>query len=164
MEYWLEIPSFPGYSVSDFGRVRNDVTDRLLALRVNQRGIVYAGLSRGRLQHKRSVSVLVTSAFLPKPKLEAFDTPINLDGDRLNNHIDNLTLRPKWFAVKYFQQFYGDPRGFKRPIEEINTKEYFKTSWEAAIKYGLLDHDILMSVVNCSHVWPTYQTFQVVEK
>lgn len=161
MEEWRAIPSFPGYSVSTCGRVRNDKTGRVLALMRNSHGIVYVGLSKNRLQHKRSLDILVIEAFLPAPKLEAFDTPIHLDGDRTNNHIDNLTLRPRWFAVKYAQQFLTYPRGISRPIMEVNTGEHFKTSWEAATKYGLLDREILVATLNRTYVWPTFQVFQV---
>jgi hypothetical protein len=160
MEHWLNIHEFPGYSVSNTGYVRNDDTGRIMTVLVNQRGIAYVGLMKRGVQHKRSVAILVTSAYLPKPKLEAFDTPINLDGDRLNNHIDNLTIRPRWFATKYFQQFNTPPQGIATPIEEVQTGERFENSWEAATKFGLLDKDILMAVMNETYVWPTFQYFR----
>jgi len=37
---WREIEDFPGYSVSNFGRVRNDLNDRILTLQRNQHGVV----------------------------------------------------------------------------------------------------------------------------
>ncbi len=162
MENWHAIPSFSGYSVSDNGRVRSDHTGRIITLVLNNRGIVMVGLYKNGLQYKRSVSVLVIETFMEKPTLDAFDTPINLDGDRTNNCIDNLTWRPRWFAIKYFQQFRRPPEGFAKPIIETKTGEYFKTSWEAATKYGLLDREILLAVLNRTYVWPTFQIFRVV--
>lgn len=161
MDEWREIRFFPGYSVSMFGQVRNDDTGRNLTLMINQRGIVNVGLTRSRVQHRRAVSVLVADAFVPRPIRETFDTPINLNGDRFNNTVSNLLWRPRWFAIKYFQQFKNNVRGFLVPVEETNTGEQFPTSWEAALKYGLLDREILISTIARTYVWPTYQKFKV---
>jgi len=162
MDDWSEIRFFPGYSVSTEGKVRNDDTGRLMKLFVNPHGIQFVGLVRSRVQYKKAVSLLVANAFIPRPIREAFDTPINLDGDRLNNAVPNLTWRPRWFAIKYVQQFKRDIRGFTVPVEEVRTGEQFPTSWEAAIKYGLLDREILLATLARTHVWPTYQRFRVI--
>jgi hypothetical protein len=114
MEDWRDIRFFPGYSVSTIGRVRNDDTGRMMTLMVNQSGVVNVGLTRSREQHRRAVALLVADAFIPRPIREAFDTPINLNGDRMNNTIDNLVWRPRWFAIKYIQQFKNNVRGFRR--------------------------------------------------
>lgn len=162
MEVWRQIPEFPNYSVGDEGHVRNDATGRFLAKLVNQYGVVNVGLCRNGNQYKRSLPLLVAKAFIPKlAQHSEFDTPINLDGDRLNNRVTNLMWRPYWFAVKYAQQFHNGERGFDVPIEDVMTGEQFKTSWEAAIKYGLLDREILIATLNRTYVWPTYQKFRV---
>lgn len=160
MERWSVIPDFPDYSVSSLGRVRNDATGRVMALNVNQRGIVIVGMMRGDRQHKRSVPLLVAHAFLPSPPSDAFDTPINLDGDRHNNEAENLAWRPRWFAIKYAQQFHRGDTGIETPIMEIKTRERFDNSWQAATKYGLLDKEIQVATFNRTYVWPTYQEFR----
>jgi hypothetical protein len=165
MEQWCVISPFPMYSVSTYGRIRNDKTDRVLALMVNHEGVVHVGLRRNNTQYKRSVTVLVAKAFVPRPANENFDTPINLDGDRTNNHISNILWRPRWFAVDYFRQFLpGAPRGFMCPVEDMKTKERFETSFDAAVKYGLLDREILLATLNRTFVWPTYQMFRPLEE
>jgi hypothetical protein len=161
MEDWRDIRFFPGYSVSTIGRVRNDDTGRMMTLMVNQSGVVNVGLTRSREQHRRAVALLVADAFIPRPIREAFDTPINLNGDRMNNTIDNLVWRPRWFAIKYIQQFKNNVRGFRVPVEEVRSGEQFPTSWEAAIKYGLLDREILIATVARTFVFPTNQKFRV---
>lgn len=165
-EEWREIFSFPGYSVSDAGRIRNDETDRILSLLRNQHGVVHVGLYRSSVQHKRSVIRIVADAFLPPYPNRThghvtFDTPINLDGDRCNNSVFNLLWRPRWFAIKYYQQFHNDRRGFQVPVVETQSDEWFPTSWHAATKYGLLDREILIATLNRTYVFPTYQTFRV---
>lgn len=160
-EVWRIIPEFPQYSVSTHGRVRNNKTDYKLAQLRNQAGVINVGLMRDLVQHKRSVAVLVASAFVPNDK-RYFDAPINLDGDRYNNHVANLVWRPRWFAVKYFQQFHNNLRGFRVPVVEVNSGEEFETSWVAAVKYGLIDRDILIATANRTYVWPSYQVYRVI--
>lgn len=163
MEVWRFIDEFPGYSVSDGGRVRNDETGYILSLLINQRGIVNVGLTRDRVQYKRSVSLLVSEAFLPVHPLDSFDTPINLDGDRRNNHASNLMWRPRWFATEYFKQFFNPTPHLTRPIEDQRTGEVYKDSWDASVTWGLLDRDVYIRTLNRTYVWPTYQTFRIVD-
>jgi hypothetical protein len=160
-EEWREIIQFPKYSVSNTGLVRNDVTGSELTRHVNQRGIANVSLSRNKTQYKRSLAVLVANAFITTARPLAFDTPINRNGDRLDNRVDNLLWRPRWHAVDYFRQFIDRPRSIDRPIVETKTGEVFKSSWEAAIHYGLLDTDIVAGIVNSTYVRPTFQVFRL---
>jgi hypothetical protein len=161
-EVWQPIPEFLGYEVSDQGRVMNASTGRFMALLRNQYGNVNVGLSKGKMQYKRSVALLVCEAFNPKnPMHRSFDTPIHLNGDLSDNRAVNLMWRPRWFAMKYIKQFEKGPSGFRTPIQDIASKEIFPTSWEAALTYGLLDNEILVATLNRTYVWPTYQTFHV---
>ena len=116
------------------------------------------------IQFKRGVALLVAKAFLEPPALETFDTPINLDGDRYNNCVENLTWRPRWFAVKYHQQFDGHTPKFNCQIQEIHTGFRFANSMVAATMFGLLDEEIYQATLNRTYVWPTYQEFRVVQK
>ena len=160
-----EVESFPGYMVGEDGCVCNYESGRSLAIMRNKEGVHNVGMSRDNKQYKRSITVLVANTFLERHKYEAFDTPINLDGDRSNNHVDNLMWRPRWFAVKYHQQFHDDVTpGYNGPMIETQSGERFENSWEAAIKYGLLDQEIITATMNRTYVWPTYQTFQVLEE
>lgn len=160
-EAWHPIDKFPEYSVSDQGRIRSEKTGRILSLNENQYGVVQVGLMRDGVQYHRSVPLLVAKAFLP-PVHEAFDTPINLDGDRHNNRLENLLWRPRWFAIRYNQQFrrpYETP--IRRRILDITTGEVSENSLECAKRYGLLEQDLVLSILNRTYVWPTYQQFQI---
>lgn len=160
---WAQIEGFPDYSVSDQGEVRHEANQRLLKITMNQYFVPYVGLVRDFEQKKRSVARLVANAFLPRD-LEAFDTPINLDGDRLNCALWNLMWRPRWFAIRYNQQF-RDPykNRVNRPLRAVDFTEVHSSSIEAAMRYGLLERDIVLSLHNGTWVWPTYQTFELVE-
>ena len=158
---WRKIYNFPEYSVSDTGFVRNDENGRQMTMLVNQAGVVNVGLTKNRTQYKRAVALLVAKAFLTVARYDSFDTPINLDGDRYNNWVGNLALRPRWFATKYFQQFHVE-RNDVYPIEDVDTHERFESTWEAATKLGLLQSDIIISVHTGRRVWPSNQRFRPV--
>src|SRR4051794_2006535 len=138
MEIWREIPDFPGYSVSNMGRVRNDDTRRIMALSRNQYGILYVGLTYGREQFKRSVAVLVADHFLPTFESDAFDTPIHLNGDRSDCRAENLMWRPRDFAIRFHKQFRNDRILVKKTIEDLKTGERFRNSMAVAQRFGLL--------------------------
>lgn len=160
IESWAQIEEFPDYSVSTLGHVRNDVTGRMMALTRNQQNILHVGLTVGREQHRRSVVRLVALAFLEPSGNENFDTPIHLDGDHSNCSVDNLMWRPRWFAIKYHMQFKpGGAQPTLVPIVDINTGEKFANSMEACVEYGLLNEEVVLSLINGSFTWPTYQYF-----
>jgi hypothetical protein len=156
---WRAIEQFPGYSVSSSGYVRNDRTGYNLSRLVNQRGILYVGITVGREQVNRSVPRLVAETFLEPPSLESFTTPIQLNGEKADCRVSNLMWRPLWFARKYIQQFRQEKVDTRNPIIDVQTEEYFASCFDAAIKFGLLDRDIVIAIFNRTEVWPTYQRF-----
>jgi len=160
---WRPVEGFPGYSVNPLGKVMRDATGRILIPRYNQYGVPYVGLMREWQQCIRSLPRLVARAFLPPPS-NFFDTPIQIDGDPTNCQADNLMWRPRWYAVRYKQQFeerYDNP--LEVPIHAINEREQFDNSFEAACRYGLLEREVVLSVLNRTPAWPTYQYFELVE-
>ena len=156
---WKAIPNFPGYVVSDEGTVENVVSGDELALNMNQYDVVYVALWYEGQQHMRSVPLLVANAFISKP-YPAFDTPINVDGNRWNNFVYNLLWRPRSFAVKYNRQFKESYHGhISYPIQDLATGDLWPNSLECARAYGLLEEDIVESIMNRTYAWPTYQQF-----
>jgi hypothetical protein len=118
---------------------------------------------RDGIQFHRSVPLLVAKAFLD-PESEPFDTPINLDGDRHNNRVENLVWRPRWFAIKYNRQFrYPYENPIHARIIDLKTRELSENSFECACRYGLLEQDLVLSILNRTYVWPTYQEFGILE-
>ena len=159
---WRPVEGFPGYSINPLGQVVRDSTGRLLVPRYNQYGVPYVGLMREWQQCSRSLPKLVARAFLPKPS-EIFDTPIQLDGDPANCRADNLMWRPRWYAVLYKRQFenrYDHP--INVPVHAIHEREKFSNSLEAACRYGLLEREVVLSILNRTPAWPTYQYFELV--
>lgn len=162
METWLDIFEFPGYSVSSFGRVRNDFTGRVLTMLRNQHGVAHVGLSKGGVQYKRGVARLVAERYLQHNTMDDFDTPIHLDGDRTNNEASNLAWRPKWFADTYARQWNVRGARVNRPIRDKDSGERYADSMDAARTHGLLERDILESVSTGVKVFPTLQRFETI--
>lgn len=159
---WVPVEGFPGYSVNSLGQVRKDSSGRCLVTRINQYGVPYVGLMRDWRQHIRSLPRLVALAFLPAPSA-TFDTPINLDGDRMNCRASNLMWRPRAYAVRYARQFeerYDNP--IEVPIRAVDTGEEYPDSFEAACQYGLLEREVVLSILNNTLAWPTYQRFELI--
>lgn len=163
MTEWRRIVEFPGYLVSDTGLVMNEISGEIMTRNRNTRGIATVGLTRDRVQYKRSVSVLVADAFILTARSLEFNTPIHLDGDKFNCHVDNLAWRPRWFALEYSQQFKKGPNGFACKIQEIRSEEIFENSWHASVKYGLLEREVVFSIMRQTYVIPTYQRFRLYE-
>lgn len=160
---WRPIEGFSGYSVNPLGQVRHDSNARVLQPRINQYGVPYVGLMREWRQCARSLPRLVANAFLSPPS-EIFDTPIQLDGDPLNCRVDNLMWRPRWYAIRYKWQFKERyPNAIDEPVHAIHENERFPDSFSAARRYGLLEEEVVQSIINRTPTWPTYQYFERVE-
>jgi hypothetical protein len=85
-EVWVKIIYNNLYSVSNFGRVRNDKTGRILSTRPDKKG--YA---RASLQGKEyKVHRLVAEHFIKNPDPEKFNQVNHIDCNKLNNYIENL--------------------------------------------------------------------------
>lgn len=163
-EEWVPLDSFPGYSVNPLGQVRKDSSGRILQPRINQYGVPYVGLMRDWRQCIRSLPRLIAMTYLQPPS-EIFDTPINLDGDRTNCEVDNLMWRPRWYAIYYVNQFkerYEHP--IDAPVRAVETEEVFPNSLAAACRYGLLEREVVLSVLNKTPTWPTYQMFELANR
>lgn len=163
MENWGTIEGFEGYSVSDLGRVRNDHTGRDLTILKNQYQNRYVGLNKDGVQHRRSLPLLVANAFVKHPQ-PSFKSLIHRDNNKQNNRADNLMWRPQWFAVKYWNQARRGKIGSDTPVVEIKNQEIYQDSWEASLAFGLLEMDLISSIINRTFTWPTFQEFRYLPK
>lgn len=159
-EEWVPLLGYPGYSISNLGRVRNDKRDRVLTIMKLQTNYVYVGLVKDGVQVNRSVAKMVSETFLPKPVTATFTTPIHFDGDLSNCRVDNLDWRPRWFAIKHARQFRMNIIVPPRPVLNINTEEDFRNCWMAVLQYGLLYIDLIKSIASQSKVFPTAHVYQ----
>lgn len=98
MEQWKVIIGFINYEVSNYGRVRNRKTGRILKTSLNDKGYVVVCLSKRGEQFLKKVHILVAEAFVDgycRDGIVQF-----IDGDRTNVYADNL----EWVARSELQQ------------------------------------------------------------
>lgn len=92
MEVYKPIKGFERYSVSNLGRVKNNVSGRVLSQRLATNGYLRVNLRTGKTAYEKptvmSVHRLVANAFLkPIPG----KTQVNhIDGNKQNNNVNNL--------------------------------------------------------------------------
>jgi hypothetical protein len=163
-EVWKEIDGFPRYSVSNLGRVMNIRTEKLVKPQLTPQGIVYVPLYGSDQGFTRSVKVLVAKAFLDINGFDpdVFDTPINKDGDKTNNRVDNLVWRPRWFAVKYSRQFLVHNVNVDvGPVYDLGTNTEYDNVYVVGVTFGLLFRDVYRSTYASTPVFPTEQVFRI---
>lgn len=159
IEEWVVIDDFPDYSVSTFGEVINNRTKKLLKPTRTSRGAYKVGLIKEGVQHTRTIKLLVAKTFV-YGETDIFDTPINLDGNHRNNHVDNIVWRPRWFAIKYTRQFKDNYVNVDRgPIKDLDSGTLYNNVYEASVDNGLLFKDVFSSCLSGDVVFPTWQAF-----
>jgi len=88
MEYWKPIKDYPHLFVSRTGRVWTTTYSRLLKPHKSNRGYLQVGLCKDKKIKPAHIHRLVAEAFIPNPdNLPQVD---HIDGDKLNNHVENL--------------------------------------------------------------------------
>jgi hypothetical protein len=88
MEEWQEIINFPNYSVSNFGNVKNNKTNKLMKINVKG-GYCHISLKNETSKKSFKIHRLVASAFIPNP--ENKPEVNHEDKNKLNNNVENLT-------------------------------------------------------------------------
>jgi hypothetical protein len=111
------IPGFPGYQVTDDGRVWSDRTSRWLKPSPNSHGYQVVGLQADGRQYTRGVHVLVALAFIgPRPGRLVV---CHGNGDRSDNRLVNLRYDTRSAnmkdAVRHGTCKGGPGRGRKGP-------------------------------------------------
>ena len=161
-EEWrsLESLGFPQYELSNYGQVKN-AYGKILKMSPNQEGIVRVGLMKAEEGRQVTCSaVRLVARMYVEGRSATFDTPIQLNGVRTDLRAENIMWRPRWFAIRYFQQFEdSEEPEYALTIYDVETSEQYANSREAAMKNGLLEEAVTKSVVNGSPCFPTWQRF-----
>lgn len=153
MERWREIDEFPTYEVSSEGRVANRSTGRILKMQKHPRtGLWMVPLQKGLKQYTRAVHKLVAEAHVyPGPE---GCVPFHIDGDRDNNHSENLEWKTlsaaRALALEAKRTTPRDPR----PVRLIEHNLEFANALTAARHVvGLERHILLAAQGGASYVY-----------
>lgn len=122
-EVWVDIIDFPGYQVSNTGKVRNIKDFRLLGQQLNKAGYYIVNLRKDLESYTCLVHRLVAIAFLPNPD----NLPIvnHKDENTINPNVENL----EWCTAEYNVN-YGTAR--ERAKETKLKNKLLNQSKEAA--------------------------------
>ena len=94
MEHYKQIKDYENYSISNYGRIRNDKTGRILKSGKGGRGYFQVVLHKNGIGKTQKIHRLVALAFIP-----------NMFGKRTINHIDgvktnNFAINLEWATDK----------------------------------------------------------------
>ena len=85
---WSKINGFPNYSVSNTGKIRNDLSGKIKSPIEGATGYLNIDLYSGGKRTKAKIHRLVGEAFIPNPDNKP---EVNhIDGDKHNNNVENL--------------------------------------------------------------------------
>jgi hypothetical protein len=103
MEQYKKIKDYPIYKISNYGRVRNIASGRVLIPKLGSHRYLNVNLRHNNKAKSFLVHQLVCEAFeLENPK--RYKTITHIDGNNENNHIDNLMYgrkqRTKVYEIK----------------------------------------------------------------
>ena len=119
MEIWKDVHGFVGlYKVSNCGRIKSIYRNEIFGKIKRQRGerilkqslrkrYYFVSLSKDGKKFNGVIHRLVAASFIPNPdNLPEID---HIDGDRTNNHADNL----RWVTAKENSNNYNAPNTYK---------------------------------------------------
>lgn len=96
---WKDIEGYSGFAISNDGQIRNNKTRRILKQTLNHNGYKTVAVrigGRGGKDVNFRIHVQVAKAFLPAPTDPLKNQVNHIDGDKTNNHVDNL----EWSTAK----------------------------------------------------------------
>ena len=142
MEKWVKISGYSQYSISNLGRVRNDITNTIKTNTIARRGntsyyvtrmINDEGIQKNELVHR-----LIAKAFIPNDDPHR-DCINHIDGNGLNNNLDNLEWCTK--AENNRHAYRTGLANTEKPVQSINIKtneiKSYKSARDASRKTGI---------------------------
>lgn len=145
LEVWKDIENYPNYQVSSFGNVkskpRKGTHGGILKQEVNKYGYCKVLLLNNNKRLSASVHRLVAQAFIPNPS--NLPQVNHIDGNKLNNHTDNLewctpkdNVRHRFEVLKqkHYRKYDIYDWNDKESIKEYH-KNYQKSNKEKIAKY-----------------------------
>lgn len=82
------------YAVSNTGKIKNKTTGLILKTRVDKCGYEDLNIGGRKKNFRGKIHRMVFSAFNPEIDITGYDIH-HIDGDKLNNHLDNLAMIKK---------------------------------------------------------------------
>lgn len=153
-EIWKDIKEYEGlYQISNTGKVRSFLTNKLLKLAINHKGYKVTYLYKNGKRKTISVHRLVAINFILNP--HNYPQVNHIDGNKQNNNMDNL----EWCDNDYNQR-HAQKNGLNLtcPIRLLKVTEQLEfNSIHEAFKYlGIKPNGKYKDVINTSRIYNGY--------
>lgn len=132
-EIWAEVEGFPGYVVSNTGKVFSNLTNKHLEYRISADSAPRVILSFKGERKEWYVHHLVARAFFGRYHHGVHITHVN--GDKRDNHVANLRVRRRIRDLE-LEMARPKKRKWGRRIRVVETDEVFRTVRECADAIG----------------------------
>lgn len=132
-EIWRKLEIHPSYSVSNAGRIRNDVTGKVLRGTVNKDD-GYVSITFRNVKGRHSLHRLIAKSFIANPENKPEVNHKN--GIKTDNRVDNL----EWVTAEENREHAFNVLGFStkaKPIKCVETNTVYKSIGEAGRAMGL---------------------------
>lgn len=137
LEQWASIDRCPKYSVSNYGRVKNNRNDFILKPRPDRKGYLRVSISNNYgVVTEQLIHRLVAEAFCPGEK-DGLDVN-HIDGNKSNNSADNLEWCTRSYNLKHGYRIglRSSPQNRCKAVRIIETGETFPSVRECARSLG----------------------------
>ncbi len=144
-EYWKDIDCVGYYQVSNLGRVKSTRWNRILTPTIAAGGYYYVGISINGKGVLKRVHRIVGRTFIPNPENKR--TINHIDGNKLNNNVENLEWCTHKENLEHACKMGLVPRGEDRPTailimeQVLEIREVYKkgrtTHKKLAKEYGI---------------------------
>ncbi len=114
-EIWKLIKGFDGYQISNYGRVRNVNTGKILKPQTRPDGYISIYIGKRGSQKNRKLHRIIAEAFIPNPN--NYPEVNHKNEDKSDNRIENL----EWCTREY-NMSYGKYSLYKVPLVDSSIK------------------------------------------
>ena len=128
IEHFLNISGYDNYQVSNFGRVRNSTTGRILKPSVDGAGYLHVILYKDGKRKTHRIHILVANEFIEKP--DGKTCVDHIDKNKLNNIVENLRWVTRSENDRNRSMMANNTSGFKGVCFHKHKKKY-----QANIRY-----------------------------
>ena len=127
-EMWK--PLNPFYSVSNFGRIRNDKTNRILSGSLHKDGYIFVTVDRKQVPLHRLIALVFCDGF------EEGKVVNHKDGNKQNNFANNLEWVTQWENITHSHSNDLQPKGLKTYTGRftVEQREKIKRLWDSGEK------------------------------
>ena len=129
IEHVLNISGYDNYQVSNFGRIRNSTTGKILKPSDDCRGYLKVNLYKDGKRKNHKIHILVANEFIEKP--DGKTCVDHIDKNRLNNIVENLRWVTRSENDRNRSMMVTNTSGFKgvsydKPMKKYRTRIYYE--------------------------------------